>query len=54
MGNFTKPSTLRDSHEILKVTNLSKSYKNKKVLREINLIQKKLNLYLGIQYFIYF
>ena len=37
MGNFTKPSTLRDSHEILKVTNLSKSYKNKKVLREINL-----------------
>ena len=37
MGKFTKPSNLRDSHEILKVTNLSKSYKNKKVLREINL-----------------
>lgn len=37
MEKFTKSSTLRDSHEILKVTNLSKSYKNKKVLREINL-----------------
>ncbi len=37
MENFTKSSILRDSHEILKVTNLSKSYKNKKVLREINL-----------------
>ena len=37
MENFTKSSFLRDSHEILKVTNLSKSYKNKKVLREINL-----------------
>ena len=37
MEKFTKSSILRDSHEILKVTNLSKSYKNKKVLREINL-----------------
>tara|TARA_E500000331_G_scaffold33358_1_gene27813 strand:+ start:1051 stop:1830 length:780 start_codon:yes stop_codon:yes gene_type:complete len=37
MGKFTKSSILRDSLEILKVTNLSKSYKNKKVLREINL-----------------
>ncbi len=37
MEKFIKSSILRDSHEILKVTNLSKSYKNKKVLREINL-----------------
>ena len=37
MEKFTKSSIPRDSHEILKVTNLSKSYKNKKVLREINL-----------------
>ena len=37
MEKFTKSSILRDSHDILKVTNLSKSYKNKKVLREINL-----------------
>ena len=37
MEKFTKSSILRDSHEILKVTNLSKSYKNKKILREINL-----------------
>lgn len=37
MEKFAKSSILRDSHEILKVTNLSKSYKNKKVLREINL-----------------
>ena len=37
MEKFTKSTILRDSHEILKVTNLSKSYKNKKVLREINL-----------------
>ncbi len=37
MEKFTKSSILRDSHEILKVTNLSKSFKNKKVLREINL-----------------
>ena len=37
MEKFTKSTILRDSHEILKVTNLSKSYKNKKVLRDINL-----------------
>ena len=33
MGKFTKPSNLRDSNEILKVTNLSKSYKIKSFKR---------------------
>ncbi len=37
MGKFTKSSHLKDSCEIIKVINLSKSYKSKKVLREINL-----------------
>ena len=37
MGKFTKSSHLKDSREIIKVINLSKSYKSKKVLREINL-----------------
>ena len=37
MGKFTKLSHLKDSREIIKVINLSKSYKSKKVLREINL-----------------
>jgi len=35
MGKFTKSSHLKDSREIIKVINLSKSYKSKKVLEKL-------------------